>query len=86
ALRNKIKFYKIEPAHIYNIDKKGFIIRAIRTIHNVDSLLLSRSAHTDKVSKANRAWITLLACICANGSALPPSLIYEAVNKGIQLS
>ncbi|KAF1973814.1 hypothetical protein BU23DRAFT_463413, partial [Bimuria novae-zelandiae CBS 107.79] len=29
ALRNKIKFYKIEPTHIYNIDKKGFIIRAI---------------------------------------------------------
>ncbi|KAF1969812.1 hypothetical protein BU23DRAFT_475992, partial [Bimuria novae-zelandiae CBS 107.79] len=29
ALRNKIKFYKIEPAHTYNIDKKGFIIRAI---------------------------------------------------------
>ncbi|KAF1969409.1 hypothetical protein BU23DRAFT_397950, partial [Bimuria novae-zelandiae CBS 107.79] len=29
ALRNKIKFYKIEPAHTYNINKKGFIIRAI---------------------------------------------------------
>ncbi|KAF1974493.1 hypothetical protein BU23DRAFT_426032, partial [Bimuria novae-zelandiae CBS 107.79] len=29
ALRNKIKFYKIEPAHTYNIDKKGFIIKAI---------------------------------------------------------
>ncbi|KAF1978399.1 hypothetical protein BU23DRAFT_449795, partial [Bimuria novae-zelandiae CBS 107.79] len=29
ALHDKIKFYKIEPAHTYNIDKKGFIIRAI---------------------------------------------------------
>ncbi|KAF1980022.1 hypothetical protein BU23DRAFT_585877 [Bimuria novae-zelandiae CBS 107.79] len=34
----------------------------------------------------NRAWITLLACIYADGSALPPSLIYEAANKDIQSS
>ena len=34
----------------------------------------------------NRAWITLLACICADRSALPPGLIYEATNKGIQLA
>jgi len=32
----------------------------------------------------SRAWITLLACVCADGSALPPGLIYEAVNKAIQ--
>ncbi|KAF1973219.1 hypothetical protein BU23DRAFT_465760, partial [Bimuria novae-zelandiae CBS 107.79] len=29
ALRDKIKFYKIKLTHTYNIDKKGFIIRAI---------------------------------------------------------
>ncbi|KAF1970550.1 hypothetical protein BU23DRAFT_473710, partial [Bimuria novae-zelandiae CBS 107.79] len=29
ALHDKIKFYKIKPTHIYNIDKKSFIIRAI---------------------------------------------------------
>ena len=28
-LRTKIKEYLIEPKHIYNIDKKGFIIRTI---------------------------------------------------------
>ena len=32
----------------------------------------------------SRAWITLLACVCADGSALPPGLIYEAANKAIQ--
>ena len=29
-------------------------------------------------------WITLLACICADGSALPPELIYEAAAGAIQ--
>ena len=31
-----------------------------------------------------RAWITLLACVCADRSALPPGLTYEAANKAIQ--
>jgi hypothetical protein len=28
----------------------------------------------------SREWITLLACVCADGSALPPSLIYQSIN------
>jgi hypothetical protein len=26
----------------------------------------------------NRSWITLITCICADGTALSPSLIYKA--------
>ena len=31
----------------------------------------------------SRAWISLLACICADGSALDPALIYEAGLEGL---
>jgi hypothetical protein len=29
ALRDKIEFYKIEPAHTYNMDEKGFMVGAV---------------------------------------------------------
>jgi hypothetical protein len=32
----------------------------------------------------NREWITIIACICADGLALPPALIYQAVSGKIQ--
>jgi hypothetical protein len=28
-LGSKINFYEVEPAHTYNMDEKGFIIRAV---------------------------------------------------------
>jgi len=34
----------------------------------------------------SREWITILAGVCADGAALPPSLIYQATNKAIQSS
>ena len=34
----------------------------------------------------NREWISLLACICADGSALPPALIYQGVSNDLQSS
>jgi hypothetical protein len=33
----------------------------------------------------NRKWVTLLACVCASGEALPPALIYQGI-AGIQSS
>ena len=34
----------------------------------------------------NCEWITLLACVCADGSTLPPGLIYQAAGKAVQSS
>ena len=31
-LRKKIKQYKVEPQHIYNIDKKGFLVEILSKI------------------------------------------------------
>jgi hypothetical protein len=33
----------------------------------------------------NREWVTLLACVCASGEALPPALIYQGIS-GVQSS
>ncbi|EDU44778.1 conserved hypothetical protein [Pyrenophora tritici-repentis Pt-1C-BFP] len=29
------------------------------------------------IQDGNRRWITILACICGDGSLLPPGIIYE---------
>jgi hypothetical protein len=34
----------------------------------------------------NQEWITLLACICGDGSALPPGLLFPPANKAIYSS
>ena len=72
---------------IYNMDEKGFLIGNVGRSKRI----FSRRMWENKQVRAslqygNRAWITVLACICADGSALPPSLIYEAANKAIQSS
>jgi hypothetical protein len=86
-LHSKIDQYHIDPRHTYNMDEKGFLIG----ITSRSKRIFSRRMWEKKEVRAslqdgNRAWITLLACICADGSALPPSLIYDAANKGIQSS
>jgi hypothetical protein len=34
----------------------------------------------------SREFISLLACVCANGTALPPALIYQGASNDLQSS
>ncbi|NWN33330.1 hypothetical protein GY663_29515, partial [Klebsiella michiganensis] len=36
------------------------------------------------IQDGSRQWITLLACICADGSCLEPALIYQSASGSIQ--
>jgi len=84
-LRSKIDQYRIDPRHTYNMDEKGFLIGVINRSKRVFSKRMwERKEVTAALQDGSRAWITLLACVCADGSALPPGLIYEAANKAIQ--
>ena len=85
-LHSKIKEYNIEPRHTYNMDKKGFLIGITSRSKRVFSRRIwEKKEVRASVQDGNRTWITVLACICADGSSLPPSLIYEAANKSIRL-
>jgi hypothetical protein len=79
--------YGVEPRHTYNMDEKGFLIG----ITGRSKRVFSRRMWEKKEVRAalqdgSREWITLLACVCADGSALPPSLIYQAAGKAVQSS
>jgi hypothetical protein len=78
-VRNKLDQYTYEPGNVYNMDEKGFLIGMLQKTQRV---FTKRWKETGKLQGAiqdgNRTWITLIACICADGTPVPPSLIYPA--------
>ena len=84
-LHEKITQYDIEPRHTYNMDEKGFLIGVIGRSKRVFSReMWERKEVRAALQDGSREWITLLACVCADGSALPPGIIYKAADDGIQ--
>jgi hypothetical protein len=83
----KIQQYHIETRHTYNIDEKGFAIGKIGRSKRVFDKALYKQKHTrQSLQDGNRKWITLLSCICADGTVLPPGLIYAAETQNVQSS
>ncbi|KAF1924064.1 uncharacterized protein M421DRAFT_425080 [Didymella exigua CBS 183.55] len=86
-LQRKIAEYKINTKHTYNIDEKGFMIRVtLRTKHVFSRRMWEKKEVKASLQDGNCAWLTLIACVCGDGSALPPGLIYKSANNTIQSS
>jgi hypothetical protein len=84
-LGSKIDFYEVEPEHTYNMDEKGFMIGAVGRQKKIFSKrLFKKKQFKQMLQDGNREWISLLACVCADGTALPPALIYAADSNNIQ--
>ncbi|KAF7570482.1 hypothetical protein PtrM4_104840 [Pyrenophora tritici-repentis] len=84
-LRKKIEEYSIDTQQIFNIDKKGFLIGILSKSKRVFTQPRWQSKESRTLLQdGNREWITVLPCICADGTALTPSLIYQAASGNIQ--
>ncbi|KAH6234950.1 hypothetical protein HBI42_020280 [Parastagonospora nodorum] len=86
-LHRKITQHHLEARDIYNMDEKGILIGLIGRSKRI----FSRRQWEKKEVRAStqdgsREFLTLLACCCADGSSLPPSIIYPAAKGGIQSS
>ncbi|KAI7973275.1 hypothetical protein EIK77_004552 [Talaromyces pinophilus] len=84
-LGQKIEKYNLAPEQVYNMDEKGFMIG----INTKEKRIFSRrkyelGGHKHFLQDGNREWITTIACICANGKALSPALIYMSKSGNIQ--
>jgi hypothetical protein len=70
---------------MYNIDEKGCMLGILTRLKRVFSRRLYKEGKIKAhVQDGNREWITLLACICADGLALAPALIYQLALGSIQ--
>jgi hypothetical protein len=86
-LHLKIKEHNILPKNTYNIDEKGFIIRVIRRSKRVFNKVLFQERRVKQSShNRNREWITVVAAICANGTHVPPGVIFPAQGDEVQAS
>jgi hypothetical protein len=84
-LREKIEQYHVEPRHTYNMDEKGFLLGILgRSKRIFDRPSYEEGKRRSTIQDGSREWITLLACICADGSHLEPALIYQSASGSIQ--
>jgi hypothetical protein len=73
--------FNIKPENIYNMDESGFAIgekEAGRVIIN---------AHIRQKFQAKpgrQEWVTVVECVCADGSHVPPLVIFKAENLSTQ--
>jgi hypothetical protein len=85
-LHYKMCQYETLPENTYNMDEKGFFVGITTRSKRVFSKAsYSRKEVTSALQDRNREWITLLACICGDGTSLSPGVIYEG-KSGLQSS
>jgi hypothetical protein len=83
-LHSKMQEYGIDERNTYNMDEKGFFVGINSCTKRIVSKAIWESKErTAALRDGNREWVTLLACVCASGEALPLALIYQGTS-GIQ--
>jgi len=76
--------FHVLPGDTYNMDEKGFAIGVAGRSKRVFSKgMYERGGCCKVIQDGNQEWITILAAICADGSALPPGVIYPAAAGAI---
>ena len=71
--------------NIYNWDEKGFVMGLMACMKRIMSLEALESGRIIHASQdGSREFLFLLACICADGTALPPALIYKGDSGSFQ--
>jgi hypothetical protein len=85
-LHGKMREYNVEPHNTYNMDEKGFAISITKRTKRVFSKAVwEAKLRTAAIQDGSREWITLIACVCGDGSSLPPALVYDG-KSGVQSS
>jgi len=84
-LTEVIKKYKISTENIYNIDEKGFLLGLLNKIKQIVPLdMLQSKQLIGPAQDGSREFITLIAAICADGTFLPPGLIYQEESSDLR--
>lgn len=80
-LRMVLTEFNIKPENLYNMDESGFAIgekEAGRVIINANI------RQKFQAKPGRQEWVTVVECVCADGSHLPPLVIFKAENLSTQ--
>jgi hypothetical protein len=67
------------------MDEKGFLIGycgKTRRIYSKEAF--KKGKIIGNTQDGSREWVTILASICADGTDIPPSIIYQAITGNLQ--
>src|SRR4030081_1456474 len=80
-----VQKYNITPSDIYNFDEKGFLIGMSRSTKRIVAREALESRRILGASQdGSREYISLIASICADGTWVPPALIYKGESHDLQ--
>jgi hypothetical protein len=72
-----VRDYKIRPENMYNMDETGFSIGSTQAAYIVvDDPVKSQF----QAQPGRQEWVTVLECICGDGSSVAPLVIFKAEN------
>jgi hypothetical protein len=84
-LHRKVDQYGILPGNTYNMDEKGFLLGVIgRTMRIFSRSEWEKGSVREAIQDGSRTFLTVIACICGDGTTLPPGLIYESTSGAIR--
>jgi hypothetical protein len=74
TFKSTMEFYNIEPDNVYNMDESGFSIGEIQA-----SRVIVNTAVRQKyqAQPGRQEWVTAVEAICADGTAIPPLIIFK---------
>ena len=75
-VRNTINKHGIQPQDIYNFDETGFQMGQISASMVVTDA--DKPGRPKQVKPTNTQWVTLIQGACADGSTIPPFIVFKA--------
>src|SRR5579871_404521 len=75
-----IEEHNIQTENIYNMDESGFAIGAIEASKVVIDTCITQASTYCQAQPGRQEWVTAVECICADGSFIPPCIIFKAEN------
>jgi hypothetical protein len=80
-LKSLVDKYEIAEENIYNMDEKGIQLgmgKRVRAIVDRDQ----KTIH--QVEDGNRELVTVIECVCADGTAIRPSVVFKGIRRNLE--
>jgi hypothetical protein len=73
--------YNVKLENMYNMDESGFAIRE----QEAGKIIINAEVRQKFQAKPGcQEWVTVVECICMNGTVIPPLVIFKAENLSTQ--
>jgi len=76
-VQQTIEEHDVSPQNVYNMDESGF---AIGSTQGACVIIDSRIRSQFQARPGRQEWVTVIECICGDGTVIPPLVIFRGAN------